>query len=75
MGQHRNVFLAIDQRRQGNPHHVQAIVEIVPKLVFLDELFQITIRRGNDAHVDFDGHGASHASNFLILHDPQQLHL
>src|SRR6185437_7920269 len=61
VGQQRNIFLPLAQRRQSNLKNVQAIIEILAKLAFLKRFFDHFIGGGDDSHV----HG-----NFVFSAEP-----
>ena len=66
-GKRQDVLSAFAQRRDGQGHHVQAVVEILAELAFADGIFQIRVR-GRD-QPDVDGNRArasqSHEGSFL----------
>src|SRR5438309_2117128 len=72
--QNRNVFDALPERRQRDADDVQAVVEVLTKVLRLDCLTRIAVGRRNEADVH---HGilllASHAPNHAVLDDAEQL--
>src|SRR6185503_5935405 len=50
--EHGNVFATITQRRNDDVNDVEAIEQILAERALLDHLAQVTVRRGDDTHVD-----------------------
>ena len=73
--QRNNVFLALPQRRQGDVHRVDAIVQILAETSFAHQLFQVHIGGADEPDIHRDGVGATHPHNTSVLNDPQQLRL
>ena len=74
--ENRNVFDAIAERRQRDAHDVQSIVQILAKMLALDRLARIAIRRRDEANVDDRVMLlAADAANHTVLNDAQQLRL
>ena len=49
--QQRDVVAALAQRRQGDAHHVQAVLEVGAEAAFADQRVQVLVGGGDDAHV------------------------
>ena len=60
--QRRDIFLALAQRRQRDVDHVQPVVEILAEVAFLDQLQQVGIGGGQDAHIHLDRIGGRRAA-------------
>ena len=73
--QHRNIFLPFAQRRHGQPHHRQPVIQILPEFARAHGLIQIAIRRRDQPHIDLDGMRPAHSLKFALLQNAQQLHL
>ena len=73
--QFRNVFAPLAQRRQVNRHHVQSIVQVFAKFVFVDQFLQIAIAGGDHAHIDANRLRIADALELALLQHAQQLHL
>ena len=52
--QQRNIFLTLPQRGEIDGDDIQAIVEIVAELSFLDQLLEIHVGGRDDAHVNLN---------------------
>ena len=63
------------KRRQIDPHDVDAIVQVLAKLLLADHLVQVAGRGGHDPHVDVDLLAAADAANLALLQRAQQLGL
>ena len=70
-----NVVHALAQRWNGDRKHVQAIEQILTERIVRHRLFEVSIRRGNDADVDLDRPVAAQALDRSLLENPQQLDL
>ncbi len=66
---------ALAQRRQPERDHVQAVKQILAKSPVAHRLFQIAIRRGNDAHVRAPGLRLAKPLVFLFLQQAEQFGL
>jgi len=73
--QKRNIVFAVTQRRQVERQNSQAVVEILPELLGLDQFGQIFVCGRNDSCIDLDRLIASDALDFTFLENPQQLRL
>ena len=66
---------ALAQRRQHNRKHENAVVEILAKSSLPDLLFQIAMRRDDDAHVHGKRLVAADALDFAFFQHAQQFRL
>src|SRR2546422_6566324 len=71
----RNILTTIAQGRQGYHHDVQAVVEILAKLLFTDGGFEVAMRGGDDPHVHGDGFLAAETLDGFFLEHAQELRL
>ena len=71
----RDVFTAIAQRRDGDDEGAEAEIQILAKRSLRHRLFQIAVRRGDDAGVHLDGPLGPDAPDFTLLQGAQQLRL
>ena len=53
-------------------NHVEAVEEILTETPILDQLFQVLVRRGDDAHVDLDRRDATDTIELAIGQHAQQ---
>ena len=65
----------VAQRRHLQLDHVEAIVKILAEALFLDQLLEMLIGRGNDARIDFDRLRTADALERPLLQKAQQLRL
>ncbi len=70
-----DVFESVAQRRQHDAHLREAIVEVLAEAPGLDLVPQLTVRRGDDPHVDLDGRVAADPYDLLSLEDAEKLGL
>ncbi len=73
--QDRDVIRTIAQRRQLNRENVQPIEQVLTKLALLDEQFQVSVCRGDHAHVNLHRLIASHSLERAVLQQSQHLRL
>ena len=73
--QHRDVLHPLAQRGHLDGEYVEPVEEIFPETVLGDHLFQVLVRRGNDAHVRLLGLVATDALEGALLQHAQQLDL
>src|SRR5262249_27462446 len=71
----RDVLAARAERWDRERHHVQPVEEIGAKLLLLDRLRQVPVRRGHDARVDLDRLLTADALDLALLEDAQELRL
>ena len=75
LGQQRNVFVALAQRRQVNRDDVDAVEQVLAELALRDHLGQILIGGGDDAHRRLELFDAAQPAELPLLQHAQQLHL
>ena len=75
IGHQVDIVFAVAKRRQTDREHVQTEEEIGAESALRDLLFQIGVRRGNDAHIDPHRLVAADPLERLFLKQPQQFHL
>ncbi len=63
------------QGRRVEPHHVQAVEQVLTEPAGLDRLRQVLGGGGHEAHVDVESPGPAEALEAPLFHDPQQLRL
>ena len=51
----------------ANWHYVQSKVEVLPKLIPLDALLQLSIRRRNHSDINLDRSGSTHTFKLPLL--------
>src|SRR5262245_37231005 len=73
--EHRDVLAPVAERRHGNRKHVQAVEQILPELLLVDERGQVAVGRGNQACVSAKRPSAAQAFELALLKDPQELGL
>ena len=67
-----NVLGALAQRRQPQRHDVEAEKQVLAEQALLDELAQVLVGRGDDAHVGLDRCAAADRGVFALLQHAQQ---
>src|SRR5438132_3492 len=70
-----DVVATVAERRHAYLEHVQSIVEIFAKSLLTDELFEVRVRRGDDAHVGVDRLRAAEAIVATRLEEAEELRL
>ena len=75
MHEHHDVLGPLAQRRQVHREHVDPVVQILAKIPRGDECVEITIRRGDDTHVDAPVRVVADAAELLALQDAEDLRL
>ena len=70
-----DVLGALAQRRNHNRKHRQAEKEILAVMAGRDRRFEVAIRRGHDAHVDFERQRAADALELFLLERAEDLRL
>ena len=63
------------KRRDVDPQHVQAVVEVLAEGAFGDLVEEVALGGGDDADVGLDGRGAADALEDFLLDRPQQFRL
>ncbi len=75
LGQRHDVRLALAQGRQTQTQHVEAIVEIFPKLAFMHQIQQLLLGGADEAHIDLHLLLVAHPAKYPVLQHPQELGL
>src|ERR1035438_1452954 len=73
--QHWNILSPLPQRRHVERYDIETIIEVRPKSSRAGCLLQITIRRGDQSDVEFDGTRTAYSFEFPLLQNPQELGL
>ena len=73
--QEGDVPFPFPQRRQIDRDHIQAVIEVLPELAFIDVVPDVAVRRRDHSHIDFEGLCPAHALEFLQFEDAQQFGL
>jgi len=75
IGEKLDIPRALAERGDLNGKHIEAVVEILAKVAFLNCLEKVAVRSGDDAHIDFDGFISSDAFEFPLLENAEELGL
>src|ERR1051325_1296109 len=75
IGERRDVFLVIDERRRLDRHDVDAVVEVEPEFAFRDHALEIPVGSENDSGLQGNGAVAAEAAKFSFLQYAQKLDL
>ena len=75
LGQRRDVFGTLAQRRDRDREHVQAPVEVLPELPLPHQGLEVTVRGGHHPEVHRHWRGPSQPRHHLVFQHAQQLHL
>jgi len=59
--QQPDILAPLAQRRQMDPHHIEAVKQVLAELARGDRLLQRPVRRGDDAHIHGNRLVAAHA--------------
>ena len=70
-GQGGNVLAALGETRNMNADHVQAVEQVFPEVAVANQLFQILVGGGNDAHIHMDRGGTADPVEFVFLQHTQ----
>ena len=73
--QQQNILATLAQRRHFKVQHVQAVKKVFTKRPFIDHLFEVTVGRAEDPHVDLDLTLAAHPTKAAVIQKAQQLGL
>ena len=73
LNQRRNVFAAFAQWRQCQGEYVDAVKQILAKLAFLYQRFQISMGRDQNPHIHTDGFFSSYPFDFSLPDINRQL--
>src|SRR5271165_3641110 len=68
-GQQGDVLAMFPQRRQGNGNYVQAIEEVLAKLLGFDGMLQVLVGCGQDTSMETYGCGAANSFELPLLQD------
>src|SRR5919206_514792 len=74
-GAGRHVLAPLLQRGHVERHDVEAVEEVFAEAPRRDLLFEVAVRRGDEADVHADGPVAAHALEGALLQDAQELDL
>jgi len=75
MGQQGNILLAIPQRRQMQPNHVDPVVKIFSEFILHCQLMKVVMGCRNDSGIQFDRVNGTQWFILLSLQDPQKFGL
>ena len=75
IGEEFDIPRALAERGDLDGKHIEAVVEILAKVAFLNCLEKVAVRSGDDAHIDFDGFISSDAFEFPLLENAEELGL
>ena len=75
LGEARDVFAAVAQRRIFDGEHAEPVEEVLAETTGFDRGFEVTIGRGDDAHIHFARTRVADTFDFLLLQHAQQLGL
>ena len=73
--QQRDVVAAFAQRWYEDLDARQPVKQVRAEFSMTHRLFKVTIRRGDNAHIHFDGPAAANRLELLLLQYAQQFHL
>ncbi len=74
-GQLQHVLAPRPQRRDGEVHHVQPVVEVLAELAPLHQLAEVAVGGGQDAHVHALRAVLAHRADLALLEEAEQLDL
>src|SRR5690606_23847951 len=63
----RHILPALRERRHFDVHDVEPVIEILAEMPAHDELLQIAVSRGNDAHIDGNRFRAADGAHLILL--------
>ena len=72
VGEDLHIAGAFAERRDLDGENIEAVVEILTEVAFLNGLEQVAVRCRKDAHIDFDGFISPHPLEFTLLEDSQK---
>ena len=75
MHQQAHVVAPLAERREVNPYHVEAVIQVFAKFLGGHELFRVLVGRGDDAHVHVERLVAADALEFAVLQHAQDFRL
>ena len=73
--QQGDVFAALGQRRQGQGHHIQAVIQVFAKLPIRHGHVQVTVRGRQETHIDRTRLVGTHGAHGPLLQHAQQFDL
>src|SRR5215470_11372874 len=73
--QKRDIGRMFSERRHANRKPIQAVIEIRSKASLSDSSLQVTISRGNHAHIQFSLLVRADGAYFALLKDAKQPYL
>ena len=73
--QHGNIFSAFSQRRHGQLHHRQPVVQILAEFPSAHRFVQVAIGSSDQSNINLNRMRSTHAFEFALLQHAQQLHL
>ena len=54
-----NIVRSITEGRETDGHHIESIIQILPKISLFDRFFEIAIGGSEDSGIDFDHFGST----------------
>src|SRR4051794_30452553 len=75
VGQQRNVFPALGERRDVELDHVQPVVEVFAEFTRGNALLQLPVRGGDDAHIHIEALVRAYGADLALFERSQELHL
>ena len=75
MGQRHNILHSLSKRRHRQRKYAEPIIQVFAKPAFAHFRFQVSIRRGNDAHVGVKSLVVANPLELAFLQSTQQLTL
>ncbi len=71
----RDVVAAFPERGDGKNRGVQPVEKVLPELALPDQLREVLVRRGNEAHVHSNGVISSQPPDLVVLQRPEDFGL
>ena len=75
VNQRLHILAALTERRHGNRHHIQSMIEILAKSSAGNLFAQIAAARGHNPDIHFHRPSAAHSLELLLDQNPQHLAL
>src|ERR1700722_2732721 len=75
LGDLRNVFRMLLERRSINPHYIDAVVKILPERALSDHLLKVLVGSKNQACPQWDEPVTAYAAEFALLENTQKFDL
>jgi hypothetical protein len=66
---------SIAEWREREARHVKTVIEVLAELFISYGLLEVGIRGHDEAYVDWDGPAGTDPDHFVLLKNPQELHL